>query len=71
MLLLSYFSQDLGEETSRHAEEDGIIVSRSPPSISLQSPKAMEVAGCIIKFEKKQQEKAQVTHLSFLYVSQI
>lgn len=67
MLLLSYFSQDLDEETDGRAKEDDIVSSpTSPPSISLQSPKAMEMAGCIIKFEKKQREKAQVTHLSFL-----
>lgn len=67
-MLLSYFSQDLDEETDERAEDDDAIVSSptSPPSISLQSPKAMEMAGCIIKFEKKQREKAQVTHLSFL-----
>ncbi|TNM90083.1 hypothetical protein fugu_004317 [Takifugu bimaculatus] len=54
--------RDLDEETDGHAKEDDVIVSSptSPPSISLQSPKAMEMAGCIIKFEKKQREKAQM-----------
>lgn len=62
------FSQDLDEETDECAKKDDTIVSSptSPSSISLQSPKAMEMAGCIIKFEKKQREKAQVTHHSFL-----
>lgn len=66
MLLLSYFSQELDEQTDGCAKEDDIVSSpTAPPSISLQSHKAMEMAGCIIKFEKKQREKAQVTHLSF------
>lgn len=52
----------IGGATDANPEEDEIIISSptSPPSISLLSPKAMEMAGCIIKYEKKQREKAQV-----------
>lgn len=32
----------------------------SPPAISLLSPKAMQVAGCIIRFQQQQREKAKV-----------
>lgn len=63
--------QDLDDEpTDANPEEDEIIISSptSPPSISLQSPKAMEMAGCIITFQKKQREKAQVRHLISLHV---
>lgn len=33
----------------------------SPPAISLLSPKAMQVAGCIIRFQQQQHDKAKVT----------
>lgn len=32
----------------------------SPPAISLLSPKAMQVAGCIIRYQQQQREKAKV-----------
>lgn len=32
----------------------------SPPAISLLSPKAMQVAGCIIRFQQQQHDKAKV-----------
>lgn len=65
-----HLQHDLDDEaTDENPEEDDNIISSptSPPSISLLSPKAMEMAGCIIKFEKKQREKAQVRHLISLY----
>uniref|UniRef100_H3DH43 mRNA export factor GLE1 n=1 Tax=Tetraodon nigroviridis TaxID=99883 RepID=H3DH43_TETNG len=54
---------DLDDEaTDENPEEGDSIISSptSPPSISILSPKAMEMADCIIKFEKKQREKAQM-----------
>lgn len=34
----------------------------SQAALSLLSPKAMEIEGCIIKFEQEQREKARVRH---------
>lgn len=60
--------QDLDNEAADGSpEEDDSVVSSptSPPSISLLSPKAMEMAGCIIKFEQNQRQKAQVRYSYF------
>lgn len=68
---INHLQHDLDDEaTDENPEEGDIIISSptSPPSLSLLSPKAMEMAGCIIKFEKKQREKAQVRHLISLCV---
>lgn len=39
----------------------------SPPAISLLSPKAMQVAGCIIRFQQQQHDKAKVTRESLTH----
>lgn len=55
----------LRTESEQTADEDpaaDVCEDSSPvsvPSISLLSPKAMETAGCIIKFEQEQREKAK------------
>uniref|UniRef100_A0A3B5M1F4 mRNA export factor GLE1 n=1 Tax=Xiphophorus couchianus TaxID=32473 RepID=A0A3B5M1F4_9TELE len=55
----------LNDETRGESPEEREDVSEvpappSPPAISLLSPRAMETAGHIIRFQKKQQEKAKV-----------
>ncbi|KAM3611433.1 uncharacterized protein V6R79_018474 [Siganus canaliculatus] len=56
----------LWTESEQTADEDpgaDVCEDSSPvsvPSISLLSPKAMETAGCIIKFEQEQREKAKI-----------
>ncbi|XP_008416011.1 mRNA export factor GLE1 [Poecilia reticulata] len=53
----------LSDETrgeSPEADVSEVPAPPSPPAISLLSPRAMETAGHIIRFQKKQQEKAKV-----------
>uniref|UniRef100_G3PPI2 mRNA export factor GLE1 n=1 Tax=Gasterosteus aculeatus aculeatus TaxID=481459 RepID=G3PPI2_GASAC len=52
--------QAVGEGAKDDGPEDDVLdVPTSLPSISLLSPKAMETAGRIIKFEEEQREKAK------------
>lgn len=50
------------EARDENTEADDLSSPASLPAISLLSPKAMETAGRIIKFEQEQQEKAKVRH---------
>jgi len=55
--------QAVGDEAKdEDPEEDDADVHSpaSPPAISLLSPKAMETAGRILRFEEEQREKAKV-----------
>lgn len=55
-------SYECSQDESPEPDDGAMELSRpaSPPAISLLSPKAMETAGCIIKFQQQQQEKAKV-----------
>lgn len=57
--------QTVSDEVKDEDPEEDISDVSSPvsqPTISLLSPKAMEMAGRIIKFEEEQREKAKVRH---------
>lgn len=57
--------QALSDEAKDEFPEADVVDLSSPssgPTISLLSPKAMEMAGRIIKFEQEQREKAKVRH---------
>lgn len=55
-------SYECSQDESPEPDDGAMELSRpaSPPAISLLSPKAMEMAGCIIKFQQQQREKAKV-----------
>lgn len=55
-------SYECSQDESPEPDDGAMELSRplSPPAISLLSPKAMETAGCIIKFQQQQREKAKV-----------
>lgn len=53
----------VGDETRDESPEEDVgepPAPRSPPAISLLSPRAMETAGRIIRFQEEQREKAKV-----------
>ncbi|KAM6931335.1 mRNA export factor GLE1 [Xenentodon cancila] len=55
--------QAVGEEVEDESPEADVSQVSSPacpPAISLLSPKAMETAGCILRFEEEQREKAKL-----------
>lgn len=53
--------QAVGSDVKDEETDVGDVPSpASPPSISLLSPKAMETAGRIIRFEEEQRAKAKV-----------
>lgn len=57
--------QDVCEEVKDESPEIDVrevFSPGSPPAISLLSPKAMETAGRIIRFEQEHREKAKVRH---------
>lgn len=48
------------KDESPEADVSGVSSPTSLPAISLLSPKAMEMAGCIIKVQEEHREKAKV-----------
>ncbi|XP_028269229.1 mRNA export factor GLE1 [Parambassis ranga] len=52
-------SDDMNDETTE-ADVSEVSSPVSLPAISLLSPKAMETAGCIVRFEEKHREKAKL-----------
>lgn len=48
------------KDESPEADVSGVSSTTSLPAISLLSPKAMEMAGCIIKVQEEHREKAKV-----------
>ncbi|XP_008298095.1 mRNA export factor GLE1 [Stegastes partitus] len=61
--LKNQLEQDFGDETKDENPEEDVSEVSSPallPAISLLSPKAMETAGRIIRFEEEHREKAKV-----------
>lgn len=59
--VLQAFSDEAKDEDPE-ADVSEVSSPASLPAISLMSPKAMETAGRIIKFEEQQREKAKVRH---------
>lgn len=57
--MLQAVGEDVKDE-SPEADVSEVFSPVSPPAISLLSPKAMETAGRIIRFEQEQREKAKV-----------
>lgn len=57
------------KDESPEADVSGVSSPTSLPAISLLSPKAMEMAGCIIKVQEEHREKAkvQVFHSVFYF----
>lgn len=67
LLLCVYVLQavhDEANDSSPEADFNRVLSPESPPAIYLLSPKAMETAGCIIRFEEEQREKAKVRQRS-------
>lgn len=57
--------QAVSDEAKDEDPEEDVSQVSSPaslPAISLLSPKAMETAGRILKFEEERREKAKVRH---------
>lgn len=56
---------DEAKDEDPEADVSKVSSPVSPPAISLMSPKAMETAGRIIRFEEERREKAKVRHDDF------